>query len=1314
MGPLALPGLVETAWFQRRVSGLAGAQGVALAWSSLDCAWVAGRCTWRDLVVEADGLRASLGTLTAGWAWRPLLDSRLVLKTLEAREVEVARVGPARPTSGEAAPPSHALEALATLPAVQLKRLDIDALSVRWPVGDRWLELEKLRLTGGAQVGPGVAPSVALTLGGGQARVLDGAQVVLELEAMLDARAVVEGRRLTLTTTSQVTHSEPAWPMMDRRALELDAQLDFAPAEGRIDVALRRLSALGEAVTGRARLALPDEGAPGLGELDLHAVAEPLRPLLQRLEPTLELADATLSVASPAQEPGVLEAQLRARRLAARGHEAREVRLNARTRPLVARPKDEALGREAGPEDVAASRANAVGGPVAVEAQLELGALSSDVLRASGITLGADGTLEGGVLDLVAQLGARALSTGPARVEGAAARLELRRFDAKALRGALGLTLDARAVDIAGEARTHLDASRLALEATLAEQAVLKLTGTPGRARVTHEAGVLEAVPAPLSVEATLDARWRLVSANASLPLREVRLRRDDGALRVGRVAHTLAVEGDPREAAALRFSFDLSAVEAARGAHALTVSSLELGGDARVTPGGLERLRSTVRHSGLQAGELRTAGGALEVALDAPPGDALTASLDGALPPLTVHAKAQRRGRGLRASVRADASSLGVLRPLWPAELGGGLSIDPHALGFSLDGAVELADLARPTELSADLKLSLPRLEAQLGARRLEANALSLALVHRHAERLDRGTLQLRLAQPSVEDVRLDGVAEAKLAFSLDRARGVGALKATLDTKAERTLAADLSLRRERDGRLHHELELDVAHLGPWAPLVNALSTVPPGVVLDQLAAHLVSRGDTLGLLDADFQPVPEWRAQSDTTFHAGLELQHVLHRVDREETKAPRVSVAIDAGVLHGAVHLTAKLEVPTLELDVGTQHVALTGVHQVLTLRSETDPDAGLMQVELDGVIDELDQNLWPPWQPSAVHLAVDGSVDRLAALTIERLLLESPSAGTRLELSKRLRAESEDARDAAGQRFRLDGTLTQDLARLDGAPRAFTGAGTVKVGLRVQSADLSLFRVRGKLELTDAGVALPAQQLVVDGATGEVPFEEAFTLDAAKGAQLVLATERAAFARARGQEAQPLRRGDGSLSVRRLRWKDVELAPVVASLELEQNRFSLSRFKAERGSARVSGQLFIDYRPGEEVVTFRGTLTGLQRKGAGTPLDANAAFTFVPRRLELDGRVQVVRTSKEHLLDLLDVLDPHKEVGSLNQVRSAMAFGYPKEAQLDFGDGLLSMDIAFGGLAGLFELGTVRGVSLGPFLNRYLAPSLRSSP
>nr|MCU0700883.1 hypothetical protein [Myxococcaceae bacterium] len=268
----------------------------------------------------------------------------------------------------------------------------------------------------------------------------------------------------------------------------------------------------------------------------------------------------------------------------------------------------------------------------------------------------------------------------------------------------------------------------------------------------------------------------------------------------------------------------------------------------------------------------------------------------------------------------------------------------------------------------------------------------------------------------------------------------------------------------------------------------------------------------------------------------------------------------------------------------------------------------------------------------------------------------------------------------------------------------------GSGTVTLPFIVDSADQQLFRVRGRLELDRATAVLPTQGLEVHEASGVATLEEALIFDPIDGLELVPSSDQRVFARARYQDLQPFLASDAVITATRVRLGDVELAPVVTSLEVQRNRFSLNKLKAQRGPALLSGQLFVDYQAGNRALTFRGGITGLERAGTRTPLDANAALSMSLDRLEVDGRVQVVRTSREHVIDLLDVLDPYREVASLNRLRSALDWGYPKQLRLDFHDGLLAMDVELGGLGSLFDLGTLRGIALGPFITRYLAPYL----
>ena len=140
--------------------------------------------------------------------------------------------------------------------------------------------------------------------------------------------------------------------------------------------------------------------------------------------------------------------------------------------------------------------------------------------------------------------------------------------------------------------------------------------------------------------------------------------------------------------------------------------------------------------------------------------------------------------------------------------------------------------------------------------------------------------------------------------------------------------------------------------------------------------------------------------------------------------------------------------------------------------------------------------------------------------------------------------------------------------------------------------------------------------------------------------------------------------------------------------------------------------MAGQLLVDATAGDRTVLFRGNVTGLKPSGGDEVLDANAALTFRPDVLDLEGRIQVVRVGRQHLLDALDLLDPYHEDVNINRTRLALAVGYPERVRVRFERGFLSASLDLGGVAGLVEIEEIRGVPIGPVLQKYLGPLIKT--
>jgi hypothetical protein len=123
-----------------------------------------------------------------------------------------------------------------------------------------------------------------------------------------------------------------------------------------------------------------------------------------------------------------------------------------------------------------------------------------------------------------------------------------------------------------------------------------------------------------------------------------------------------------------------------------------------------------------------------------------------------------------------------------------------------------------------------------------------------------------------------------------------------------------------------------------------------------------------------------------------------------------------------------------------------------------------------------------------------------------------------------------------------------------------------------------------------------------------------------------------------------------------------------------------------------------------------VQLRLRLSGVEalHGGARERFDGNLDLTMAMAQRSLDGRVEILRIGRHHLLDLLEEYDPHHKDAATNRIRTALEIGYPDRVHLLFDRGFASMSVAFGGLARLIKVAEVRGIPIGPLVERYLGP------
>jgi hypothetical protein len=607
-------------------------------------------------------------------------------------------------------------------------------------------------------------------------------------------------------------------------------------------------------------------------------------------------------------------------------------------------------------------------------------------------------------------------------------------------------------------------------------------------------------------------------------------------------------------------------------------------------------------------------------------------------------------------------------------------------------------------------------RVEARLSNAGVRTPTFSAALGEVEVVADHRGTLAghtgnftVRLANPIVNERRVDGSFTIASNVTLDGSGRPTRLQATLAGPEGAGVQGELEAELDPDGSIRHTERLSVQRLDR----VAALLPVPPpdGLDLARLRTEITGHGTLHGALRPDRLGLADRWPEAAIRQSLEARVRDLRHAPEGLSVTCPEARVQLEAEAKGAEVTASGRLRVPRIELEDATHGLTIHDVeHELRIVASGLGPERALA-VDSSGRIARVEQDLWSEYPMEDLTITGRLVIDGSRAIDLERFVLENPRGGTRLELSKQLgdARRRTSSRVGADGRFSLQGRLEQDFARLDGMPRVFAAKGRLKAPFSLDSGDGSLFRLHAQVELDDVDLELPGHEISIEGARAIISVEEAIEWTPEAGLALVPHTQRDAFSRVRFQDIQPFLSGHNHFEVDRLRWKQREAGPLVGSLRVERNVFAVDKLELQKGEARISGQLVVDYVPGAERVQFRGKLTGLRPDRSKDPVDANAAIAFDPVRLELDGRVQIVRISRKHLLELIDLVDPFREETSLNLLRRRLGYGYPKRVSIALSQGLMSMDVELGGVIGsMVKIGEIRGIPLGPFMNRHVAP------
>lgn len=416
------------------------------------------------------------------------------------------------------------------------------------------------------------------------------------------------------------------------------------------------------------------------------------------------------------------------------------------------------------------------------------------------------------------------------------------------------------------------------------------------------------------------------------------------------------------------------------------------------------------------------------------------------------------------------------------------------------------------------------------------------------------------------------------------------------------------------------------------------------------------------------------------------------------------------------HRAGRLTGSADVnaPRLTVVHNGNEVHVTTLTQHLDFNADSTPVDGDVELRMAWALRNVRQEYLPFYPISDVTISGRAHLTRLDTFVLDDFTLHNKGGGTHITLSKSLnRAGASPSSGTSGQSLReltLTGRLTQSLRELSQPSGAFHGQGVVTAPLTVYSSDGTLFNIAATVEMDDVSVNVPHSGLSIEAMSGRIQLDETVEWDADDGLSVVHDSERNHFSTSRYQDTQPFLADQSVFKIDRLRWQERTMGPILGSMHVKNNVFALNKLRIQKDEGTISGQMIFDYAPGAEQITFRGNVTGVRVGTSRQRLDGNLAFTFVPARLELDGRIQILRLTRQHLEDMLDLLDPFREDTGLNRLRFALAFGYPKFARMELSQGLATLKVDLGGIAALLTIDEIRGIALGPFMTRHIEPLL----
>ncbi|MCY1044703.1 hypothetical protein OV208_25525 [Corallococcus sp. bb12-1] len=663
-----------------------------------------------------------------------------------------------------------------------------------------------------------------------------------------------------------------------------------------------------------------------------------------------------------------------------------------------------------------------------------------------------------------------------------------------------------------------------------------------------------------------------------------------------------------------------------------------------------------------------------------------------------TLHASldATKGSDDLAYTLDVQTPDLVVARPFLPDDVAAHLPWKQLGVAVASKGKLTALFSASPrVEHRTELRLQRPGWD-DVTARDATFVLSSHGDSWRHQGELDLQVEGLRIGDSDA------GPQHQRLTVDMDRRKP--SLRLGLTSQAGLKVAVDAALAFDRKTRgLRVDVKGDLPPLGPLSPLL-VRARVPKELEPSKLALSGEVHGTVFGLFTGiatdgtpRLAPNPPRTIAFDGTVVAdgkGMRWKQEGLSINLPEAHWKAES-HVDGSQRSLHSHLTAE----KLSVTLSDRRLSLAGVSSETTVAFTDKLEAAEIEGRHEVKVRTLEQKPALPYPLPVQDLEASFTVRHQphGVIHVPDLKLSNPGTGTELNIQGRL--DLSDGR----RRLAFRGALEQDLSRI-AQPGRIESSGKVSVDFRVASPDLVSFRTLSHLVFQNVNLRMPESGVAIETLDGSVPLAENVQFSEGQ-ARLMNDSDVNPYSMLRFADQHPLMSGSSFVSVGRITTPMLTIAPLAGNLSIHQNVVSMSQLEMGVRGGRITGQCLLDWQGKHSTLEAHVRATGV-KSSRGEPFDGNAAVVISARERSVNGRAEILRIGNRHLLDLLDLEDPRHVDPATNRVRYALGLGYPEHVRVSFNHGFGSLRITMGGLASLISIDEIRGIPMGPLVDRML--------